>query len=327
MTLWIILVLLSLAAMAFVVWPLYRPSGRLTLLLVGVIVFTVGLSSMLYYRIGSPEVPSGAGTMPDVDEMVILLAERLENKPNDLYGWTMLGRSYRTLQRFDESIAAYERAVELESGQNPDTLVALATVLTERQGGAVSGRAASLLKNALVIDPKNQNALFYSGYAAASRGDTALAAERWELLMGLNSAPEIQELLRKKIREWRGGVSPSGVSTEIVVAASISLSASALAVLPVEATVYVIARDLAQPLPPIAVARRQLSELPTLVQLGDRDSMVPGRSLSAFPQFELVARVSISGAPMAQSGDWFGSLIFDAGQDSTVELVIDQQVP
>lgn len=327
MTLWIVLVLFSLAALAFVVWPLYRQSSRLTPLLAGVVACSVALSSALYYRIGSPEVPSGAGTMPDVNEMVILLAERLENKPHDLYGWRMLGRSYRTLRRFDESITAYERAIELESGQNPDTLVELASVLTERQGGAIPDRAVGLLESALVVEPNNQNALFYSGYAAASRGDTALAADRWERLRGLNSSTEIQELLRKKISEWRGGAVPSGESSDVVVAARISLSARALAVLPAEATVYVIARDPDQPSPPIAVARRQLSELPSVVPLGDRESMVPGRSLSAFSQFELVARVSISGAPGAQSGDWFGSTIFRAGQDNAIELVIDQQVP
>lgn len=327
MTLWTILTALCFAALAFVVWPLYRQSGRLTLLLAGVIVFSVGLSAALYHRIGSPEVPSGAGTMPDVNEMVTLLAERLEENPDDAYGWTMLGQSYATLQRFAESIAAYEKAIELEEGQDSGSLVGLAIVLTNSQGGAISSRAASLLDDALVLEPDNQNALFYSGYAAASRGDTAGAADHWERLMALNPSPEIQELLEQKISEWRGVSPPPVASSGVIVATRLSLSANALAVLPPEATVFVIARDPAQPSPPIAVARRQLSELPTVVELSDRDSMVPGRSLSAFPQFEIVVRVSLSGGPMAQSGDWFGSMIFNASQDSTVDLVIDQQVP
>ncbi len=327
MMLWTLLIALCLAALVIVVWPLYRQSRRLTPLLAGVIVFTVGLSAALYYRIGSPEVPSGAGSMPDVNEMVTLLAERLEENPNDAYGWKMLGRSYATLLQFDESIAAYEKAIALEGGQDSETLVALAMVFTKSQGGAISSRAASLLEDALILEPDNQNALFYSGYAAASRGETAVAADRWERLMGLNTSPEIQELLEQKISEWRGVSPPPVAPSGVIVAARLSLSASALAVLPPEATVFVIARDPAQPSPPIAVARRELSELPTVVELSDRDSMVPGRSLSAFPQFEIVVRVSLSGGPMAQSGDWFGSTIFNASQDSTVDLVIDQQVP
>ena len=73
--------------------------------------------------------------------------------------------------------------------------------------------------------------------------------------------------------------------------------------------------------------RRRLSELPAVVALGDADSMIPGRSLSAFAEFELVARVSVSGQPVAQSGDWFGSLLVRPAEDSDVSLSIDHRVP
>ncbi len=78
MTLWGVLILLCFAALAFVVWPLYRSAGRLTPVLAAVITLTVGLSAALYHRIGQPGVPSGAGTMPDVGEMVASLEKRLE---------------------------------------------------------------------------------------------------------------------------------------------------------------------------------------------------------------------------------------------------------
>ena len=64
-----------------------------------------------------------------------------------------------------------------------------------------------------------------------------------------------------------------------------------------------------------------------LVELGDRDAMIPGRSLSGFSQFELLARISASGNPIAESGDWFGALIFRSGDDKAIDLVIDQQTP
>ena len=101
----------------------------------------------------------------------------------------------------------------------------------------------------------------------------------------------------------------------------------ALAALPAEATVFIIARDPAQPSPPIAVARRLLSDLPDVVRLGDGDSMIPGRALSGFPEIELVARVSVSGQPVAQSGDWFGSEIVKPSENDAVTLSIAQQVP
>jgi hypothetical protein len=55
--------------------------------------------------------------------------------------------------------------------------------------------------------------------------------------------------------------------------------------------------------------------------------MVPGRPLSGFAEFEVVARVSLSGSPAAQSGDWSGSLIVSANSGQTVDLVINQEIP
>ena len=83
MTLWIALGALSLVAIGFVVWPLYRKSGQLTPLLAGIIILTVGLSAGLYQYIGSPGVSSGASSLPDIDEIVVSLEKRLEETPDD----------------------------------------------------------------------------------------------------------------------------------------------------------------------------------------------------------------------------------------------------
>ena len=108
--------------------------------------------------------------------------------------------------------------------------------------------------------------------------------------------------------------------------ASLSLTAEAKNDLPDEATVFIIARDPAQPVPPIAVTRRRLSELPTAVELSDRESMVPGRDLSGFPEIELVARVSRSGQPNQQPGDWFGTIIVTPAENNDVTLSIQERV-
>ena len=175
-------------------------------------------------------------------------------------------------------------------------------------------------------------ALFYGGIASANRGNTLLAADRWERLLGLNPPPEIQQILVQRIAEWRGEpppavAMPSAEQAGFVVSADVSVSAAAAASLPADATVFIIARDPAQPSPPIAVTRRALSELPDVVGLGDSDSMIPGRTLSAFAEVELIARVSLSGQPVAQSGDWFGSQIVKPAENNSVTLSIAEQVP
>ncbi len=331
MTFWVILVLLCLLALTFVVWPLFRSSGRLTTIVAAVIVAMVGLSSALYYYNGQPGVPSGAGSSPPMEDVVLTLAERLKEQPDDVEGWMMLGRSYQAMKEHGEAIAAFEKAFELERGQNPETMVALAIVLMEQQGGQMTERASRLFESALALDPHNANALFYGGGAAAQRGDTSLAADRWETLLTMDAPEEIRELLQRKINEWRGLPPPVAAveagPADAIVTINLSLSDLATAAMPADATVYMIARDPAVPSPPVAVVPLRLSDLPTTVSLTDKNSMMQGRLLSGLAQIELVARVSMSGSPSASSGDWSGSLIVGADSGQTVDLVIDQQVP
>jgi len=331
MTMLLILGVLCLAAVVFAIWPLYRDSGRLTPVLATIIVLVVGSSAALYLSIGQPGVPSGAGSAPDVGEMVNLLSERLAENPEDAQGWLILGQSQQALQQYDEAIAAFEQALQLDKGQNAQTLLALAIALMEQQGGEMTDRSSSLFENALALESNNANALFYGGGAAARRGDLSLAADRWEMLLSLSVSDEIQGLLQRKINEWRGLPPPVTIDPVVtdgpIIVISISLSEEAISALPADATVFIIARALGQPSPPIAVARRQLADFPTLVELSDRDAMIPNRKLSSFAEFEIVARVTVSGQPIAQSGDWSGSLIVSANSGQTIDLLIDQEAP
>jgi hypothetical protein len=55
--------------------------------------------------------------------------------------------------------------------------------------------------------------------------------------------------------------------------------------------------------------------------------MIAGRVPSGFAQLEIIARVSLTGQPVAQPGDWFGQQIVDTTATETVQIIIDQQVP
>jgi cytochrome c-type biogenesis protein CcmH len=110
------------------------------------------------------------------------------------------------------------------------------------------------------------------------------------------------------------------------VSAAIELGAAAENAVDPNATVFVIARDPAQPRPPIAAVRRRVSELPAVVALSDSDAMIPGRLLSGFSELEIVARVSMSGQPVAQAGDWYGETVMRPSETSEISIVIDREV-
>jgi len=361
---WLTIVILCLLAVLFAIWPVFKRTRRLTPLLAGIAVFTVALSAGLYNHVGEPNLPSGRGggdELPDMDIVMKSLEARLQDDPDDVNGWKMLGRSYMTMRQADKAVTAYEKAMELEEGGVAQTLVDLALAILARDNAQViDGRGGALIESALALEPNNQPALFYSGTAAASRGDTDLAASRWEILLGLNPPEEIRGILEQRVAEWRGqplasadanptlpadhppvaksaadgqveeaqtDASTPEANPDAVVTARVALSDGALSSITADANVFLIARDPQQPSPPIAVSRMRVSELPTVVAMGDAQSMVAGRALSGFEEFELLARVSLSGSPAATSGDWFGTLIVRPADANSVYLSIDQQVP
>ena len=352
MSLWIIFVVLCLAAILFAVWPLWRESHRLSPLVATLIVLVVAVSAGIYDQVGSPGVSSGhsgtanADEVQGMDEAIASLEARLEKNPDDLNGWKMLARTYMTMRDYAGAASALERAMEMENAQEAQTLVDLALAIANRDGVPIEeGRASDLLANALKLDANNPAALFYAGIAAANRGDTDTAATYWERLLATNPPPDIRGVLEQNIAIWRGEAPPpeslpdahppvgaeavagEAVADDAVVSAQVELSDEAQAAVMGNASVFIIARDPSAPIPPIAVTRRMLSDLPTLVSLSDAESMVEGRDLSGFAEIELLARVSLSGGPAAQPGDWFGSLIVRPAQDNSVLLTIDQQVP
>jgi cytochrome c-type biogenesis protein CcmH len=78
--------------------------------------------------------------------------------------------------------------------------------------------------------------------------------------------------------------------------------------------------------PPLAVIRRPPSAVPGEFSLSDANSMIQGRSLAAYPEVKVVARLSSSGQPGAQPGDWFAETVVRPSDAPTVALVIDQVV-
>ncbi len=310
-----LLALMCLLAAGFAILPFVRNLRRTAPVAVPTLLLVIGISAGIYAMQGRPEVPSGAGSQPDVSAMVSSLASRLESQPDDINGWKMLGRSYMTIGNFDGAVEAYARAVELEDAQDAQTLVDYGVALARAGGDELSTKAMSVFENAITLAPNHPEALFWSGIAAVNRGDPAAAADRWERLLATDPPPEVRSILSERIAEWRGeagtaqGIAPPADDPAPVVDIDIAVADNARAALPGDASVFIIARDPAQPSPPIAVTRRNLAELPARVSLGDRDAMIPGRLLSGFERFEVEVRASATGNPAAAPGDWYGTAI------------------
>jgi cytochrome c-type biogenesis protein CcmH len=171
-----------------------------------VLYLIVGTSSAISG--GPPQVLSISGSRPDgqksqqgIADNVAALAKRLEQNPGDADGWAMLGRSYVSLERYDEASNAYAKAVELKA-DDADILTEYAFALAMTNGRQLQGRPAELIKKALQIAPENPKVLQLAGTAEFEAKNYKQAIVYWQRLLEMTSGdPELAQSISKRIEQ------------------------------------------------------------------------------------------------------------------------------
>jgi cytochrome c-type biogenesis protein CcmH len=110
------------------------------------------------------------------------------------------------------------------------------------------------------------------------------------------------------------------------VSGSVTISATLKARVTPDDTVFIFARAANGPPAPLAVLRKRVADLPVKFVLDDTMAMAPGMNLSSFDPVIVGARISKSGKPGRQPGDFEGlSKPVKVGA-SGLSIVIDQEV-
>ena len=220
-----------------------RASGRWPVIAVALALPLAALA--LYARLGEPglrdqplasrELPAD---QPDVAAMVARLEERLAREPDDVAGWRMLGRSRQVMGRPDAAVEAYRRAVAL----TPDDVEALGGLVESLVGaadGSVGPEAAATLERLDALAPGDPRVGYYLGLAAAQRGDTAAAVERWRGILA--AAPADAPWRANIVEHIRAVAAQLGIEVEPMLAATPGMppqpgaaEAAAIAALPPE---------------------------------------------------------------------------------------------
>ena len=212
---------LALAAAAFAVLPLLRgakgaaPRRPYLALGVGLAVLVSGLG--VYALEGQPGLALRALKAPDNGDLTSLIASlavKIRERPNDVQGWTILGRGYLALGQSDQAVKALGHAVDLAKAQGESSaalLISYAVALSV-EGGMVTKDAEAALQEAYDQDPTNLDAHYYLGYARAARGDKEGALKLWEGLAAAAppDAPWRQDL-PAQIAALQGAGAPPGV--------------------------------------------------------------------------------------------------------------------
>jgi len=310
---WTIVAVVTLATALLLFKPLLRPGTPNFGLGMALSVMLPMAAVLIYLSVGSPQAldmpqRNSAEVPPDADmtTLVAELQERMEAAPDDVNGWMLLGRSYRSLQRFDESLDAFQRARDL-APNDPGVAVELAEAMIFAAGpGNVAPEVGALLEQALTMEPELQKALWLSGMVAMQAGNDLQAVRRWETLMPLlEPGSAVASSVQEQLDAARTRL---GAPTEAAAAAAwagLEITVRAPGELPAikpESALFIIARDPSAPNPPLG-AIRVSPAFPATVRLTDANSMLPQRPISSVSEIQLEARLSIDGRPQAGEQD------------------------
>ena len=276
----------------------------------------------------APPQTQAAAPQMSLDEMVAAIDMRLAENPDDAEAWYMLGRTKMGKQDFDAAVNAFRRSDALMADE-PGILFALADALAMQNNGSLTGEPEALVLRGLALAPGFPNGLWLAGMAAEQRQDFRGAHRYWSELLPMiaddaATANEVRNLLASL--EQRDPTLASATSDKRQVTLRIDIDDELRSRAAAETVVFVYARAMQGPPMPLAVKRLQLKDLPLTLSLGDDDAMMPSMKLSSFDQVVVGARVSFSGNPVSQSGDFYTELesVDSANPPEQIDLIIDK---
>ena len=176
----------------------------------------------LYLVVGQPSMiseprtakPNRVAVAADKEDTITALVakveQRLREKPDDGKGWDVIAPVYFNLQRFDDAVLAYERALSL-LGETPKRLAGLARSDRWVNRGVITERARKAYDRLLELQPNDVEAQLWLARAMEQDGDdqSAIAAYR-KLIQSSPDDTSLKEFVQKRIAQLEGRVAGAG---------------------------------------------------------------------------------------------------------------------
>lgn len=235
----------------------------------------------------STELEPDAPKLDSVEALLSGLESRLKTGPNDVGGWILLSKTYHHLNRWKEAKEAYTKAKNL--GYSGDWKPSLQSEFSNFSFDSGTPK----------ID--------FSRYQVGNGSDPLLISKNKEKTIAENN--------------YATEVSPDGLKLML------SLAPDLTAIVSPETLLFIFVRKVNESGPPLAVARRQVKDLPLEITLGDNDAMIPTMKISSVDQVVVGARISLTGAPQRQSGDYEQlSAPLPSDYNEAINLIIKEKV-
>ncbi|AEG00744.1 cytochrome c-type biogenesis protein CcmI [Methylomonas methanica MC09] len=307
--------------------------GRWIIPILAVVIPSVSL--LIYLLLGDSNAMNKAELQANqskaaenVAQMIGKLEQRLQQQPDDIEGWKMLGRSYTYLQQYQQAADVYAKLYRLQP-DDTDIQLQYANNLAMARGGRMAGEPAQLIKQVLDKQPENGTALWLGGMAKAEEGDLNTARQYWQKLATLLPADsEPLQQVRQMLDAVEAELAKStNAIASVDIQVAVDIDPAIKSKLAADTTLFVYAQAVTGPKMPLAIVKKQLGDLPLTLVLNDSMAMQPSTHLSEYPQLRIVARVSQSGQAMSQPGDLIGSAeVSQPFADKVTRVFINQVV-
>lgn len=164
-----------------------NPVGRIALVAAGLIAISaVGVSvynSQQASDVAAPAELAANDTPPSVNQVIADLEAKLQDDPDSVEGWRMLGWSYFETGRFAESATAIRRAITLdEDVAEYHSMLGEALVMAGNDP-KISPDARKAFGRALQLDPKDARARYFIAATKDIDGNHQAAVDDWFALL------------------------------------------------------------------------------------------------------------------------------------------------
>lgn len=270
-------------------------------------------------------------------ELIVLVQARLNQTPDNIQLVNLLAQTAMTLQDYDQAVDAYRRILKAFP-DSPRIIANLAQAMFYRAGNVVTPEVREYTHKALALAPMMPEMLGLAGIDAKNQGDYRTAIRYWKTavqhmdpnsrvaqgyLNGIAKAEQALVEAGEKLDAEEKPAADAGekIQLQVSLADSVKISGGE--------TLFVYARAWQGPKMPLAIQKLSASQLPLTVTLDESMAMAPGMTIKSFPELELVARISRTGSPTAQSGDWQGAVgpVKLDSLEGVQQIVISEQLP
>jgi cytochrome c-type biogenesis protein CcmH/NrfG len=234
--------------------------------------------------------------------------------------------------RHDKQYAAAAkiyRQLAAAKQMNADAWADYADTAGVLQNNRLAGDPETYIASALALDASHPKALWLKASADEEAGRYNEAITAWQRLQAVlpPDSPDAKIVAANLQRDMQATATSGTSASAASISGEVSISSALSSKATPGATLFIVAKSVDQPGPPVAVYRGSVSAWPVKFTLDDSSSMLPGRNLTNAKHVTVEARISRSGQAQPAAGDLRGSsAVIDPSSHQPLKIVIDEVV-